>query len=84
MPFPVRPHLTSDQQASFLQGHPPDARGSTVVPEGVVPGALEPFGGSFNRLSVMCRSSQTPPFPSSSPEHPRAAASWVETVQRFA
>ena len=80
---PVRPHLTSDQQASFLQGHPSNTHGSVVAPEEVVPRALEPFGGSSGRPSITCRS-QTAPCPSSSPEPPRAAASCVETVQQFA
>ena len=54
-----------------------------MTPEGVVPGALEPGGGSSSRPTTESRSSQTAAC-SSSPEPPRAVTSCAETVQRFA
>ena len=50
----------------------------------MVPGAQEPCGGFSGRPSTESRSAQTAPCTSSSPEPPHAAASCMETVQRFA
>ena len=80
----VHPHQVCDQQASFLQGHPLDASGFAVAPDGVVPATPEPFNSSSGHPSVTCRSSQTAPCPSSLLEPPCVAGSCVETVQQYA